>query len=248
MLPATGRPQIFLQACLNGGRQKAEHPGVPVTPAELARDARTVRAAGAVALHLHPRDRHGRESLHRDDVASALAAVRAAVPGMPVGIGTGAWISPGGRLRHEFMRDWNILPDYASVNLGEEDAPKVMGLLQEKGIGIEAGLLCLADAERFLEFDIAHSVLRILVEMPMNDGEEAIKTCRDILAMLADAGISRPVLVHGEGGSVWPMMHFAATRGLAARAGFEDSLWLADGRLARDNAQIIEAACRILSS
>ncbi|MER6579665.1 3-keto-5-aminohexanoate cleavage protein, partial [Nonomuraea sp. NPDC001023] len=54
---------MFIKACLNGSRAADEHPRLPLTPAELAADAVAVRRAGAGAVHLHPRDAAGRESL-----------------------------------------------------------------------------------------------------------------------------------------------------------------------------------------
>jgi uncharacterized protein (DUF849 family) len=41
----------MLQACLNGRRGRESHPGVPLTPAELAADAARAPAAGAAELH-----------------------------------------------------------------------------------------------------------------------------------------------------------------------------------------------------
>ena len=52
-----------LKACINGGRGRDGHPGVPLTPAELAASAAAAVAAGAEAVHLHPRRRDGGESL-----------------------------------------------------------------------------------------------------------------------------------------------------------------------------------------
>ena len=70
----------MLQACLNGDRDKSFQAATPVTPREVAADARAVVAAGAEQLHIHPRDAEGRESLHPDDTAAALDAIRASVP------------------------------------------------------------------------------------------------------------------------------------------------------------------------
>jgi uncharacterized protein (DUF849 family) len=42
-----------IKACLNGRRSRDEHPGVPVTPAELAAEAAASVPAGAEAVHLH---------------------------------------------------------------------------------------------------------------------------------------------------------------------------------------------------
>ena len=62
----------MLQACLNGNRDKVFHGATPLTPRELAVDARAVVEAGAEQLHIHPRDAEGRESLHPDDTAAAM--------------------------------------------------------------------------------------------------------------------------------------------------------------------------------
>jgi uncharacterized protein (DUF849 family) len=55
--------RVRLQAALNGDRTKAEHATTPVSVEELARDAAACVAAGARAIHLHPRDLDGRETL-----------------------------------------------------------------------------------------------------------------------------------------------------------------------------------------
>ena len=85
-----------MKVCLNGGRGRADHPAVPLTPAELAASAVAAVAAGATAVHLHPRRADGGESLLPTDVAAAVTAVRQACPATPVGVSTGLWITGGG--------------------------------------------------------------------------------------------------------------------------------------------------------
>ena len=91
-----GERAILVKACLNGSRRRDEHAAVPVTPAELAREARGAAMAGARAFHIHPRDPSGGETLEPDACAAAIEAVRAVCPGLPVGVSTGAWIAGGG--------------------------------------------------------------------------------------------------------------------------------------------------------
>ncbi len=50
-------------------------------------------AAGAEAIHLHPRRTDGGESLLAADVGAAVAAVRQAFPDTPVGVSTALWIA-----------------------------------------------------------------------------------------------------------------------------------------------------------
>jgi 3-keto-5-aminohexanoate cleavage enzyme len=70
----------ILAVAPNGGRRtKADHPAVPVTTEEIAREAVAWRDAGASLLHLHVRDGEQRHSLDVDLYAQAIAAVRRAV-------------------------------------------------------------------------------------------------------------------------------------------------------------------------
>jgi uncharacterized protein (DUF849 family) len=69
---------MLLQAALNGPWTKDDHPAVPVSADELARDAAACVAAGAGAVHLHPRDAEGRERLDATVVDSVVERVRAA--------------------------------------------------------------------------------------------------------------------------------------------------------------------------
>ncbi|MCB2101016.1 MAG: 3-keto-5-aminohexanoate cleavage protein [Rhodobacterales bacterium] len=64
----------------NGARRtKADHPALPMTPAEVARAAAACRDAGAALLHLHVRDAQGRHTLDVEAYRDATAAVRRAV-------------------------------------------------------------------------------------------------------------------------------------------------------------------------
>jgi uncharacterized protein (DUF849 family) len=232
----------MLQACLNGGLDKTAHPGVPVTADELAADAAAVVAAGAEALHVHVRADDGAETLAPAAVARTLAAIRRRVPGVPVGLGTGAWIAPGGRARHADLRAWCVRPDYASVNLGEDDALEVVELLHQGGTPVEAGLWNTADARRFVAEVEPRACVRLLVEMTDDDPRTALAEARAVLDVLAAAGSRLPVLLHGEGGSVWACIEAAWRLGLATRVGFEDGRRLPTDELAPDNAALVRAA------
>ncbi len=107
---------MLLKACVNGSRRRGAHPALPVTPAELAADVSRIVAAGVDALHLHPKDARGLDTLGAVEVAAALAAVRAAAPDVPLGVTTGAWALPDPHQRVAAVRGWTTLPDFVSVN------------------------------------------------------------------------------------------------------------------------------------
>jgi uncharacterized protein (DUF849 family) len=99
-----------------------------VTADDLARDVAAVATAGANAVHLHVKDGDGLDTLDGAAMASALVAVRAAAPSLPLGVTTGAWMLPDASARVATIRSWQglgALPDFASVNWHEGGADEV---------------------------------------------------------------------------------------------------------------------------
>jgi uncharacterized protein (DUF849 family) len=236
----------MLQACLNGNRDRSFHAATPLTPRDLAADARAVVDAGAQQLHIHSRDAAGRESLHPDHTADALQAIRSSVPGVPVGVSTGWWIAPRGRARQQQIRAWQVLPDYVSINLIEEDATEVIDLVLEKGIGIEAGLWSPRDAERFVASPNARNCLRVLIEINEQEFSAGAEAFRQIMNILDRAEIRLPRLLHGSENTMWPFYREALRLKLDTRIGLEDGKLLPSGAEAKDNADLIRAAHALL--
>ena len=111
---------VIIEAALNGGRSRDEHPGVPLTARELATEARRCADAGASVVHVHARGRGAGWTASPAEYGRVVRAVRAAAPavlisitslrpqGVPVGRITGLLdrLPPDAR------------PDVISVNLG----------------------------------------------------------------------------------------------------------------------------------
>jgi uncharacterized protein (DUF849 family) len=238
---------MMLQACLNGGRGRDFHPATPRSPDELAADASRAVAAGAAELHIHPRDAAGIETLEPDLVAAALTAVRTAVPGTPVGLSTHWDIAPGGIARRLPISRWRVLPDYVSINLVEQDAPQLIVEMLGKGVGVEAGLWSVADAERFAHLPDARRCLRVLIEINEQDAAEGLALATGIRQVLADHGIVLPQLLHGLDATVWPLYEEALRLGLDSRIGLEDGRDLPSGAMSAGNAELIAAAVAMRS-
>jgi uncharacterized protein (DUF849 family) len=222
----------MLQVCLNGARFRDEHAGLPVTAAELATAAQAAVAAGAEDIHLHPKTPDGADSLAADVVAAAVMAVRAVVPGVSVGVTTGAWIAAD---RAALIRGWTVRPDHASVNWHEDGADDVARTLLDMGVAVHAGIFSDTDAAvRFRTSPHATRVQRILVEvLPPADDVDTL--------LAALAGLS-PILLHGQDAVAWPVLRRAQALGLDTRIGLEDTLTLPDGSPAPDNASLVRAA------
>lgn len=237
---------ILLQAALNGARTPADHPAVPLTPDQLAADSLAAVEAGAGALHIHPRNAGGVESLAGDDVDAAVIAVRNACPDTPIGLTTAAWIVPSVDERLAFLDTWTVLPDFASVNFYESGAEEVAELLLSRGIGFEAGLNSADAAHRFLDFSRSREALRVLIEPDENDPKEARAAAAGIIEILDLGMLDRPRLLHGSNDAAWSLLRQAIELGYDTRIGFEDTLRLPNGRPAQNNLALIEAAIDLI--
>src|SRR5262249_32178843 len=115
----SGGGRVRIKACLNGDRAPGEHHALPLTPDQFASDALACAREGVFAVHVHPRDADGAESLDARVVGDAVRALRAAVPTLAVGVSTGAWIQPDVAARVAAIGSWDpaALPDFASVNV-----------------------------------------------------------------------------------------------------------------------------------
>ena len=231
---------MLLQAALNGRLATDDHPAVPVSAEELAEDAAACVRAGARACHLHPRDAEGRERLDAEIVDEVVIKVREAC-GVPVGVTTGAWIEPDLPRRLDLVRAWRA-PDYATVSLCEPGATEIMKVLADAGIGVEAGLRTVADAERLARSGPGHGLRRICVQPTAISPAEAVAFVEDIHAVLDSAGLTAPRLQHGDGEATWVLLADAVRRGLDTRVGLEDTLHEPDGELTIGNEGLIRTA------
>jgi uncharacterized protein (DUF849 family) len=230
----------MLQAALNGDR---DHPALPRTPEELAREARAAVDAGAEVVHLHPYDADGNQTLEAAPCAAALQAVRAACPATPISLSTSAAIEPDPERRRALVAAWTDLPHLVTANQGEEGIVELCELLIGRGVGIEAGLLSLADAQAFMASPLPARCVRALVEPLDADPAAAVEHAAAI-----ERTVTEPLeqVHHGDGIASWAVNRRAVERGHGIRTGLEDTPVLPDGRLASGNGELVAAAAALL--
>ena len=239
----------MIQCALNGGYGRDDHPDVPVTQEQLVANAIACHAAGAPSVHLHPRrPDDGGQTLMAEVHDAVVAAVRAAVPGLEVSCSTAEDIDLGGAEdRIAAIRSWTCPPDLVSLNLAEEGTIELGGALLEAGIGIEAGVFTLDDADRLLAAPWAGSVHRVLVETIFeHDGAAAVALARAIDARVSILG--RPRLWHGDGRASWAVVDAGLDAGVDVRVGLEDTLVGRDGGRAAANADQVAQTVSALAS
>ena len=239
---------MLIKAALNGSRTRQEHDAIPLSPASLASDSATTRLAGAGAVHVHARDRFGRETLEGEHCADTIDAIRAACPGLPIGLTTGLWIVKDAGRRLALIDAWTRIPDFCSVNFSEDGTDELCQMMLRKGIGIEAGLRSVADARVFVTSAFVEKSLRILIEVDDLGPTEPVAAAAAIGRVLEGSGIRRPILQHGFGAGAWPLLQDAVSRGYDVRIGLEDTLLMPDGSPAASNAALVAAAASMVSA
>jgi len=268
--------KIMLTCAVTGaGSTTKKHPGVPVTPPQIATACIEAARAGATAVHIHVRDpatgEGGRDPAHfREVVArirdSGVDVVLNLTCGMggrlvlddedPSVMAAGTDMArPLERMQHvEELLPEICTIDCGSMNFGREVAVNRVGDLERMArhaqqLGVKPEL----EVFDFGQIGIA----RHLIDSGLVDGTPLFQLCLGIAggtpatteAMLALRGALPPGAHWGAFGisrSEFPMVAQAAILGGNVRVGLEDNLYLQAGRLAT-NAELVEKALKILS-
>lgn len=122
---------VLIEAALNGGRSRREQPNLPVTPAEVADEARRCADAGAQVVHIHAQDADGRWSADLAWYQEAHRRIREVAPGILISLTS---IRPADQSAAIIMdlfttlaADSQTKPDLISVNLGHITAWETIG-------------------------------------------------------------------------------------------------------------------------
>ncbi|MEU7600200.1 3-keto-5-aminohexanoate cleavage protein [Streptomyces sp. NPDC040724] len=235
----------LLLASVNGARNAADGPAVPMSPADLAESALAAVAAGAGEVLVHPRTPCGRESLSPRVAGPVLAAMRGAGVHVPLSVPAciGAEPDPAGRL--ERVRSWTVLPDRALVDFGEPGAGELARAILARGVAVDAVVPLGGPAgpepmARFLAWPVREpGRVRLVAELAAADP-----------ALVAGLRGLPPVavLLYGREAAAWPVLRLAARCGTGARTGVGDVLHLPAGRPARSNAELVAAARELVTA
>lgn len=245
------QPCIVAVAPNGARRTKADHPALPMTPDEIAREAASCLEAGAAFLHLHVRDAAGGHTLDPETYRAGIAAVRAAVGDrMVIQVTTEAVgiYAPD----QQIAAIKELVPEAVSVAI-REIAPDVthepaaadfFAWLDRERVLTQYILYSAEEVERFNEMqrrgmipDDAPCVIYVLGRY--TEGQRSSPD--DLLPFLATRGemANDRWFLCAFGAMENACMTAAAALGGHARLGFENNLWLRDGSVAPDNTALI---------
>lgn len=254
---ATAQPQpLVIMVAPNGARRgKGDHPALPITPDELAREAAACREAGAGMLHLHVRDGEGRHTLSASAYRAAIEAIEASVgDALVIQVTSEAVGRYAPAEQMAMVRE--VRPECVSLAL-REIVP------DESHERVAGEFLAWLWRERVVPQYILYSATDISRYRDLCRRGIVPGTCHFLLFVLGRYSADQqsapadllPFLTAAEGygivaaGSRWAMCAFGAREGACAaaaaalggdaRVGFENNFHLADGTVAADNAALV---------
>jgi len=251
------RREVLIMVAPNGARlSKSDVPTVPLTPRELAAEARACRRAGAAAMHVHVRDAQGRHSLRAEDYRAALRAIRAAVgDDMALQITTEAAGIYDLSAQMAVVRA--LKPVFVSLALREflpsgQDAARrrqVADFLRwMRGQGIWPQIILYAPEEvarlaRLMkEGIIPWARPFLLFVLGRYGGRQAgPEMLDDFVKVVQDAGLSAAWMACAFGARQLDVLEQAAAAGGHVRVGFENGRELAPSVPAENNARLVAA-------
>lgn len=257
-MTADGIGPVAIAAAPNGGRRtKADHPAIPLSPAELARCAAECLAAGAAMIHVHVRKPDGTHLLDADAYRAVLDAIRAEVgerlvvqitsealgvyaPAEQIAVVKAVRPEAASLALREVAPDEASEPaflDLLTWMARERVAPQIILYAPDEA----ARLAAMRDAGRLPWDDIP--VLYVLGRY--TPGQKSAPA--DLLPFIEG---SMPRFAH------WSVCAFGqreaacvaagALMGGHCRVGFENNLWLPDGSVATGNAELVDTVAALV--
>lgn len=247
-----------------------QHP-VPVTPAEMAAEAKRAFDAGASIVHVHFRSQgEGKGHLPSWEPkvgAEIMAAIQEACPGIILNQSTGLM---GPNIEGPLSCLRAIAPEIAACNAGSLNYLKVKSdgswawpprLFDNPVEKVGAYLAVMAETDTKPEFECFDTGIVRCVEMYVKNGmykklpqynfvmgvESGMPAEPDLLPLLqklALPGAAWQVTAIGRA-NIWGLHRRAAELGGHLRTGLEDTFYLPDGAKARSNGDLVAALAAI---
>jgi len=246
---------VILTAALTGPiATRDDHPGLPVTPEQIADAAADAHAAGAAIVHVHLRDEQGRPTADLEIAERTLGLIGERCDVL-VQLSTGVGLDVPYEERARLVE---LRPAMASLNVcsmsfgrGEFRNPPdgVRGLaerMRELGIKPELEVYDTGHVDAALELTregLLEPPLQFSIVMGVRGGMRATpENLVNTAAMLPDDAVWQIVAI---GRAHLPLLTLALALGANARTGLEDTLVLNRDARAPDNATLVRRAAEI---
>lgn len=254
---------------------KDMHPGLPITPKQIAEAALDAASAGASIVHLHVRDPEtGKGSMDFALYDEMVTRIRDKNTNVIINLTTGEGgrfvpsadnpkiaaenstlcrpelrVSHVEKLKPEICTlDLNTMWSGQAAVINPPDNLKIMAeRIYAAGVKPEIEIFNSSDIHLLNHF-IAESVIKtpVMVQMVMGVRFGAPANSETMMYMKSQLPENSVWAAFGIGRMEYPMLAQAYVMGGHVRVGMEDNLYIKKGELCRDNAQLVEKAARIV--
>jgi 3-keto-5-aminohexanoate cleavage enzyme len=250
-------PVIITAALVGAEVTREQTPYLPLTPAEIAREARRARDSGAAMVHLHMREPDGRPSQRADLFRETIEEIRA-TSDLLVQTSTGGALGMSVDERCQPLA-LDPPPNMATLNAGScnfgddvfvNTRPMIRDIaarIRSRRIKPEIECYEVGHVETALEM-IQAGLLDLPAHfqfvMGVRGAIGATSANLDHLISLLPEGCT--FTVAGIGRHEFPMAELAVNQGGHVRVGLEDNIYLSKGVLAKGSAELVAKAAEII--
>jgi 3-keto-5-aminohexanoate cleavage enzyme len=249
---------VILTAAVNGPiATLADHPGLPVTPEQIATAAADAYAAGAAIAHVHIRDEAG---LPTADLKMAKVVMERVAERCPIlfqlstGVGLTVPYEDRARLVELKPRMATLNPCTMSFGVGEFRNPplgvkKLAGRMRELGIKAELEIYDSGHVDACLDLlkdGLLVEPLQFSIVMGVKGGMSAtVENLLHTVRRIPDGAVWQAIAI---GRTNLDLTTIAMLMGGNVRTGLEDTLNFSKGVRARDSAQLVERVAGVCKS
>ncbi|MBB6123412.1 3-keto-5-aminohexanoate cleavage protein [Sphingobium subterraneum] len=272
-----GRPTILTCAVTGNITRRDQHPGLPVTPKEIAEAAIAAGKAGAAIAHIHARDpetgKGTREVKYFDEIVDRIRQSGSDII-LNLTTGEGGRYVPGAddpavagegtTLVHPALRIAHVIkhrPEICTLDLNTMFSGSAVVINTPDNVELMANAILAAGVKPELElFDSGDVALaKVLIKKGVLPSKPMIQL---VLGVRYGAQADPATLFFLQSqlpeGSIWaafgigrasyPMLAQAWLLGGHVRIGMEDTLHISAGKLTRDNAQLVEKGVSLVEN
>ena len=249
--------KLIITAAICGAEvTKENNPAVPYTIEELVREAKSAYDAGASVIHLHVRWDDGTPTQDSGRFQEAVDAIRKVCPDAIIQPSTGGAV---GMTDEERLASTDIIPtpEFATLDCGtcnfggdevfvntENTILHFAEVMQKRGIKPELEVFDKGMIDAALKVD-KKGLLNHPLHFDFVLGVQMSATLRDLVFMAGSLPPGSTWTATGIGRNAFDIAAGAIILGGHVRVGFEDSIYLEKGVLAKSNGELVEKVVQL---
>lgn len=247
---------LLIAVAPNGARKlKTDHPHIPLNAEELSKATKNCSVAGASMIHLHVRDENNRHSLSVDAYKEAIKEIQKAEPNIFIQVTSEAVGIYSAEQQFEMIHE--LKPNAVSIglreirDLGEDVITDHFHKMREANTFPQLILYNDHDLNMYYDWVKRKVIPGKAYPILLVIGKETLEGSFDNKVLTAEITDKLPAsswMICAFGPNEYPAGQLATKLGGHIRLGFENNCELANGSIAKNNAELISQMVNYLAS